>query len=93
MAMKHSRYVIFVGALSALALMTVLSAAFGFLLPNLLPRVYTHWASVVLFVYFGVKLLKEGAEMEGGTWPPSLSPYTVRVDGSEVHSQDGPLDT
>jgi putative Ca2+/H+ antiporter (TMEM165/GDT1 family) len=49
MAMKHSRYVIFVGALAALALMTVLSAAFGFLLPNLIPRTYTHWASVALF--------------------------------------------
>merc|ERR1712216_62847 len=66
MAMKHSRYVIFVGALAALALMTVLSAAFGFLLPNLIPRTYTHWASVALFVFFGGKLIKEGLEMEGG---------------------------
>merc|ERR1719409_593543 len=66
LAMKHSRYLIFVGALSALALMTVLSAAFGFLLPNLIPRTYTHWASVALFVFFGGKLIKEGLEMEGG---------------------------
>jgi putative Ca2+/H+ antiporter (TMEM165/GDT1 family) len=82
MAMKHSRYVIFVGALSALALMTVLSAAFGFLLPNLLSRVYTHWASVILFAYFGGKLLKEGAEMEGGTLPHSpASPCLPRSVG------------
>jgi putative Ca2+/H+ antiporter (TMEM165/GDT1 family) len=42
------------------------TAAFGFLLPNLLPRTYTHWASVALFVFFGGKLIKEGLEMEGG---------------------------
>ncbi len=41
------------GALGALGLMTVLSAAAGFALPSLLPRVYTHYASVVLFAVFG----------------------------------------
>jgi len=45
LAMRHSRHVIFAGAISALALMTVLSAAFGYLLPTLLPKAYTHWAS------------------------------------------------
>lgn len=61
-------FVIFVlaGALGALALMTVLSAAAGFALPNLLPRVYTHYASVVLFFVFGVKLLRDAREMSGG---------------------------
>ena len=36
------------GAISALFIMTVLSTAIGFALPNLLPRVYTHYASLVL---------------------------------------------
>lgn len=88
MAMKHSRYVIFVGALSALALMTVLSAAFGFLLPNLLSRVYTHWASVILFAYFGGKLLKEGAEMEGGK--PSEELEEVENELSKVGKKSDP---
>jgi len=43
----------------------VLSAIMGFMLPNLLPRQYTHYASAALFVYFGFKLLKEASEMEG----------------------------
>ena len=40
------RLVVFAGAIGALALMTVLSAAIGFALPNLLPRLYTHYAAI-----------------------------------------------
>lgn len=43
--------------------MHVLSAMMGFALPNLIPRAYTHFASAVLFVYFGLKLLKDSTEM------------------------------
>eukprot|EP00291_Cryptomonas_curvata_P022291 CAMPEP_0172175762 /NCGR_PEP_ID=MMETSP1050-20130122/14414_1 /TAXON_ID=233186 /ORGANISM="Cryptomonas curvata, Strain CCAP979/52" /LENGTH=318 /DNA_ID=CAMNT_0012847913 /DNA_START=123 /DNA_END=1079 /DNA_ORIENTATION=- len=64
MAMKHPRGIVLAGALGALGLMTVLSAAAGFALPSLLPRVYTHYASVVLFAVFGVKLLKDAREMK-----------------------------
>merc|ERR1712167_290683 len=42
LAMKFSRQAVWIGAVGALALMTVLSAAMGFALPNLLPRKYTH---------------------------------------------------
>ena len=38
LAMRHDRAAVFAGAIGALALMTVLSAAMGFALPNLLPR-------------------------------------------------------
>jgi len=63
LAMKHDRAVIFAGAIGALALMTVLSAIIGFALPALLPRSYTHYAATLLFVYFGIKLIREGYEM------------------------------
>eukprot|EP00939_MAST-03C_sp_MAST-3C-sp1_P000422 g422.t1 len=63
LAMKHDRAVIFAGAIGALALMTVLSSIIGFALPALLPRSYTHYAAALLFVYFGIKLLREGYEM------------------------------
>mmetsp|Transcript_991 Transcript_991/g.2184 ORF Transcript_991/g.2184 Transcript_991/m.2184 type:complete len:289 (+) Transcript_991:306-1172(+) len=66
LAMKNPRMVVFIGALAALATMTVLSAGFGWLLPTFLPRLYTHYASVVLFLIFGVRLLKDGYEMEAG---------------------------
>eukprot|EP00611_Tribonema_gayanum_P008834 TRINITY_DN18475_c0_g1_i1.p1 TRINITY_DN18475_c0_g1~~TRINITY_DN18475_c0_g1_i1.p1 ORF type:complete len:199 (+),score=31.34 TRINITY_DN18475_c0_g1_i1:49-645(+) len=60
MAMQYSRMLVFAGAITALAIMTVLSAALGFALPNILPREYTHYAGALLFLYFGVKMLKEG---------------------------------
>uniref|UniRef100_A0A7S3UU97 GDT1 family protein n=1 Tax=Heterosigma akashiwo TaxID=2829 RepID=A0A7S3UU97_HETAK len=66
LAMRHSRFLIFGGAIGALALMTVLSTLMGFALPSLIPRTYTHYASALLFLYFGVRLLKDGAGMEGG---------------------------
>jgi putative Ca2+/H+ antiporter (TMEM165/GDT1 family) len=64
LAMSHSRMVVYLGAMSALALMHVLSSIMGYALPNLLPRQYTHFASACLFVYFGLKLLKDAAEMK-----------------------------
>ena len=63
LAMRHSRVTVFASAISALALMTVLSAAMGYALPSLLSPYYTHLASTFLFIVFGIKLLKEAYEM------------------------------
>jgi len=63
MAMKHNRTLVYTGAVGALAVMTVLSVAIGFALPNLLPKEYTHYAAVLLFSYFGYKLLAEAYAM------------------------------
>jgi Ca2+/H+ antiporter, TMEM165/GDT1 family len=63
MAMRHPRLVVYLGALSALAAMTVLSAVIGYALPLLLPKTYTHYASILLFVFFGLKLLQEAREL------------------------------
>eukprot|EP00429_Kryptoperidinium_foliaceum_P055444 CAMPEP_0176089042 /NCGR_PEP_ID=MMETSP0120_2-20121206/44591_1 /TAXON_ID=160619 /ORGANISM="Kryptoperidinium foliaceum, Strain CCMP 1326" /LENGTH=229 /DNA_ID=CAMNT_0017422915 /DNA_START=30 /DNA_END=719 /DNA_ORIENTATION=- len=63
LAMRHCRRAVFVGSAGALVLMTALSVALGVALPALLPKEYTHWAAVALFVYFGGKLLLEAAEM------------------------------
>lgn len=65
MAMQYSRTVVFAGSMAALGVMTVLSALLGFALPNLIPREYTHYAGALLFLYFGLKMLKEGYEAEG----------------------------
>lgn len=64
MAMRHSRRVIFLAAIAALAIMTVLSAAMGFALPNLMPRKYTHYTATVLFVFFGFRLLYDAMTMD-----------------------------
>lgn len=52
--------------MGALATMTVLSAALGAAAPALLPKTYTHWGAVVLFLAFGARSLYEGLTSSGG---------------------------
>lgn len=62
MAMQHSRLIVFAGAISALALMTILSAVFG-LAATFIPHIYTFYISTALFVFFGLKMLWDGYHM------------------------------
>lgn len=66
LAMQHPRLVIFSGAFLALALMSVLSALLGQIVPTLLPRQWTSTAAALLFWVFGGKMLAEGLAMEAG---------------------------
>lgn len=63
MAMRHPRIVVFTGAISALALMTVLSVFLGYA-TTIIPRKYTFYISTALFALFGLKMLKEGYDMD-----------------------------
>ncbi|OZJ06708.1 hypothetical protein BZG36_00300 [Bifiguratus adelaidae] len=65
MAMKHSRFLIFSAAWSALAVMSILSAFLGHAVPNLVPRRYTIWLAALLFFVFGIKMMYEGYHMSG----------------------------
>lgn len=62
MAMKHPRFIVFAGAISALVFMTILSAAFGWI-ATVIPRVYTYYVSAALFAIFGIKMLRDGWKM------------------------------
>jgi putative Ca2+/H+ antiporter (TMEM165/GDT1 family) len=59
MAMRNPRLIVFAGAISALALMTVLSALLGVVVPSLLSVQVTQALAVLLFTGFGVKILYE----------------------------------
>lgn len=63
MSMKYPRLTVFAGAISALALMTVLSAVFGMVFIQFIPPHITRWVSVFLFIVFGLKMLHEGWNM------------------------------
>lgn len=67
LSMRHPRLVVFAGAFSSLLVMSVLSAAMGHVLPTLIARRWTQLAAAVLFLVFGLKMLKEGREMQGGS--------------------------
>lgn len=63
MAMRHPRLIIFTGAISALALMTVLSVIFG-MATTIVPKIYTYYVSTALFAIFGLKMIYEGYRMK-----------------------------
>lgn len=64
MAMNHSRLAVFFAAISALAMMTILSVSLG-LTTSVIPKIYTHYISIVLFIIFGLKMLYEAYGMSG----------------------------
>ncbi|KAF7723201.1 hypothetical protein EC973_002276 [Apophysomyces ossiformis] len=64
MAMKHSRLVVFAAAFCSLALMSVLSACLGHVVPNLIPKQYTDILAALLFLGFGVRMMWEAYHMD-----------------------------
>lgn len=62
MAMKNSRLPVFLASAFALLLMTILSVVMGVAV-TVIPEVYTHYASIVLFICFGLKMLKEAYDL------------------------------
>lgn len=60
--MCHPRRWVFLGAVAALALMTLLSVLVGQVV-TLLPQQTLKWAEVSLFAFFGVKLLYQASRM------------------------------
>jgi len=63
LAMRHDRLVVFAGAFGSLLVMSLLSAAMGRVLPSVLPKKYTQFAAALLFLVFGLKMLREGRDM------------------------------
>ena len=71
LAMKSSRFVVWSGALAALALMTIVSAVIGKAFPLLVDRKYTSIAAAALFLFFGLQLLHDWWRMRGQAEEPS----------------------
>jgi Ca2+/H+ antiporter, TMEM165/GDT1 family len=62
LAMRHSRRLVLIGAIAALAAMTIISVAAGQAV-SFLPKLYIHYAEIVLFIGFGIKLLYDANRM------------------------------
>jgi len=82
MAMRHNRFVIFAGAISALAVMTVLSAYAGTVF-TYIPKYYTHYTVTALFFFFGIKLLREGFAMADDEGAEELEEVTQELKKSD----------
>ncbi len=63
MSMKHSRLSVYLGAMAANALMTILSVLLGNLVNLWLPKFYARIISVILFTYFAWKMFQEAQRM------------------------------
>jgi putative Ca2+/H+ antiporter (TMEM165/GDT1 family) len=83
MAMKHPRLLVFSAALSALAIMSVLSAAFGHAVPNLIPRTYTNYLAALLFFCFGIRMFYDGYYMTEEDAKHELEEVTQELQDKE----------
>ena len=66
LAMKHSRFIVWLGAATALFIMTLMAVVFGSIILKIVPQEITHYGAGILFLVFAIKLLYEGNQMKGG---------------------------
>ncbi len=62
LAMRHSRRFVFLGAILALAAMTLISVLLG-QVATFLPKQVIHLGTIVLFIVFGFKMLYDASKM------------------------------
>lgn len=88
LAMKSSRTVVFVASMLALGIMTVLASVMG-VATTVIPRVYIHYTSVVLFLLFGLKMLKEGFDMSSEEAKEELDSVQSSIEKKEANTAQG----
>ncbi|KAK4753527.1 hypothetical protein SAY87_001631 [Trapa incisa] len=79
LAMRHPRRLVLLGCLSALIVMTILSAIVGWAAPNLISRKWTHHITTLLFFGFGLWSLWD-AFHEGGGESEELKEVEAKLD-------------
>jgi putative Ca2+/H+ antiporter (TMEM165/GDT1 family) len=82
LAMRYPRRLVLAGVIAALAAMTFLSVAIGQVIA-FLPKIYTHYAAVGLFLLFGIKLLYEASRMTAFTTDAVVGEAKDAIEVSE----------
>ncbi|KAJ3039256.1 hypothetical protein HK097_002893, partial [Rhizophlyctis rosea] len=88
MSMKHPRLQIFSAAISALLVMTVLSAYLGHVVPNLISKKHTQLLAALLFFLFGIKMIWDARGMTGDEGKEELEEVQQELDGEEAKKRD-----
>ncbi|MBW4553741.1 MAG: TMEM165/GDT1 family protein [Aphanocapsa sp. GSE-SYN-MK-11-07L] len=83
LAMRHPRHWVFIGAIAALSLMTVVSVLMGKAI-RLLPQAYTHYGAIALFCLFGLKLLWDASQMPAHAEAAEVAAATVAVEQADA---------
>jgi putative Ca2+/H+ antiporter (TMEM165/GDT1 family) len=84
LSMKHSPFIVFTGAASALLLMTVFSVVIGKFLMSLFEKQITHYICIALFFFFAVKLLFEGITDTGGSLEDEMREVKLEIKQTEL---------
>ena len=92
LAMRNSRLLVFSAALSALAVMTVLSALAGSIFPSLISKMYTQLLVSFLFLFFGFKMVKEALGMTGNEVQEELEEVTIELEAKEKDERNDALE-
>ena len=92
LAMRNSRLLVFSAALSALAVMTILSALAGSIFPSLISKTYTQILVSLLFLIFGFKMVKEALAMSGNEVQEELDEVTIELEAKEKDEKNDSLE-
>jgi putative Ca2+/H+ antiporter (TMEM165/GDT1 family) len=88
LAMRQPRLLIFTAAMTAMLVMSVLSAFLGHILPNLLPQRMVDLCTGALFLVFGIMMLREGWNMEANEQQNELDEVRAELEEKEWHNDD-----
>jgi Ca2+/H+ antiporter, TMEM165/GDT1 family len=87
LSMRYPRRLVFAGVVAALASMTILSVVMGRLIA-FLPKTYTHYATIGLFLLFGIKLLYDASRMSPKATEEVVEEAEAAVEASEKNLQN-----
>ena len=83
LAARHRPRWVFVGAFAALACVTLISLGLGYGLRELLPTALVPWLAAILFIAFGVKLLRDAQSMGDGAAEEEAEEAEEAVNAAE----------
>jgi len=88
LAMRHSRRLVFLGVVLALAIMTILSVLMGQVI-SLLPKYPIYLAEITLFIGFGLKLLYDAWRMSPKVDCNEVAEAEAAIAHSELEAKAG----
>lgn len=90
MSMTHGRGRVFAGAIAALAVMTILSTAFGVFFPQFFSKSLTNWITAILFAVFGFKMIRDGQQMSENQLEEEYAQVAQELEsGGQTMKSDG----
>ncbi|KAG2217924.1 hypothetical protein INT45_012587, partial [Circinella minor] len=91
MAMKHSRWAVFIGSFSALSIMAIVSTLLGRVVPNFIPKSYTNMIAAILFFIFGLRMAWEAYHMKQQhqqQQPDNNNGVVIDIDNNNNNSEN-----